>query len=72
MKFYRGGELFQHLKERGKFSEKVTKFYGAQILYGLGHLHEKNIIYRDMKPENILLDAKGNVCLIDFGMAKML
>jgi serum/glucocorticoid-regulated kinase 2 len=72
MKFFRGGELFQHLRKKKRFEERLVKFYAAQILLGLGHLHEKNIIYRDMKPENILLDADGNICLIDFGMAKEL
>lgn len=39
---------------------------------GLAHLHNKGVIYRDMKPENILLDEDGNIVLIDFGMAKQL
>lgn len=72
MKFYRGGELFQHLRKKGRFSEKLTRFYAAQIAVGLGHLHQNEVIYRDMKPENILLDDQGYVCLVDFGMAKIL
>jgi serum/glucocorticoid-regulated kinase 2 len=72
MKFYRGGELFMHLKLKGRFSEKLTRFYAAQIAIGLSHLHKNNIIYRDMKPENILIDDEGNICLIDFGMSKIL
>ena len=39
---------------------------------GLGHLHEIDIVYRDLKPENILMDDFGNVCLTDFGMAKVI
>lgn len=49
-----------------------AKFYAAQILLALGHLHAKEIVYRDLKPENILMDENGNVCLTDFGMAKIL
>ena len=72
MPFYRGGELFQHLKIKGRLSESLTRLYGCQILLGLGHLHSLNIIYRDLKPENIILDDAGNVALTDFGMAKEL
>lgn len=43
-----------------------------QIAMGLGHLHQKNYIYRDLKLENVLMDEKGNISLTDFGMAKLL
>jgi serine/threonine protein kinase len=72
MPFYRGGELFQHLRQANRFSEDRTRFYAAQILLGIEFLHKNNIIYRDLKPENILLDDEGNICLADFGMAKLL
>ena len=72
MAFMKGGELFFHLKESRKFPEERARFYGAQICLGLGHLHSRNIVYRDLKPENVLMDEFGNVYLTDFGMAKML
>lgn len=72
MDFKQGGELYYHLRKRTRFSEKVAKFYGAQILLGLEYLHSRNIMYRDMKPENILLDAKGNASLADYGISKIL
>ena len=68
----RGGELFFHLKEARKFPEARTKFYACQILLGIDHLHSEDIIYRDLKPENVIMDDVGNVCLTDFGMAKRL
>ena len=70
--FMRGGELFFHLKESRKFTEERSKFYAAQIGVALGHLHEQNIIYRDLKPENVLMDDIGYIALTDFGMAKHL
>ena len=49
MQFMRGGELFQHLSNAKKFPEKQAKFYAMQIALGLGHLHSKDFIYRDLK-----------------------
>lgn len=68
----RGGELFQHLRTYRKFSEQFAKFYAACVILGLGHLHAKNYIYRDLKLENILLDDLGYAKLTDFGLAKFL
>lgn len=65
-----GGELFYHLQQRGRFCEDDTKFYISEILLGLEYLHEMKILYRDLKPENCLLDAKGHVRLTDFGLSK--
>ena len=72
MEFKQGGELYRHLKRLNKFPEDTAKFYAAQIISGLSYLHSKNIMYRDMKPENILLDGKGNIALADFGISKIL
>lgn len=65
-----GGELFYHLQKRGRFSEPDTKFYISEILLGLEYLHSQGILYRDLKPENCLLDAEGHVRLTDFGLSK--
>ena len=41
------------------------------MIVGIGHLHENNILYRDMKPENILLDKEGHIVITDFGLSKL-
>ena len=70
--FIRGGELFQHLRKSKYFPEKDVKFYASIIGLALDHLHKNGIVYRDIKPENILLEEDGYLKLIDFGMAKIL
>jgi len=68
--YYRGGELFFHLKKRRKFTEAEVIIFVAEVALALGHLHTVDIIYRDLKPENILLDESGHICLTDFGLSK--
>lgn len=65
-----GGELFFHLGKLGKFPEPRACFYAAEITLAIMHVHELDIIYRDLKPENVLLDARGHVRLTDFGLSK--
>lgn len=50
--------------------EGMAKFYIVEILLGLEKLHEMGIVYRDFKPENILLDSLGHACISDFGLVK--
>lgn len=72
MPFIRGGELYKVMKQRKRFDEATVKFYAAQLVLGLGHLHSKHqVIHRDMKLENILLDQEGYIKIIDYGLAKM-
>lgn len=65
-----GGELFWHLQKEGRFKEDRAKFYIAELILALENLHDNDIVYRDLKPENVLLDANGHVALCDFGLSK--
>lgn len=65
-----GGELFSHLRRAGKFSNETTMIYAGEIVLALEYLHSLDIIYRDLKPENLLLDEEGHIRITDFGFAK--
>lgn len=65
-----GGELFFHLGKLGKFPEPRARFYAAEIILAIKYVHSLDIIYRDLKPENVLLDAEGHIRLTDFGLSK--
>lgn len=66
-----GGELFSHLRKATKFPPDVARFFAAEIALALEYLHSMNIIYRDLKPENLLLDEAGHIKITDFGFAKV-
>ena len=70
--FVNGGELFHHLRSVGYFTEERAKYYAAEIALALIHIHSLGIIYRDLKPENLLLDYTGNIIITDFGLSKQL
>lgn len=65
-----GGELFFHLGKVGKFTEHRACFYAAEITLAITYVHGMDIVYRDLKPENVLLDSMGHVRLTDFGLSK--
>eukprot|EP01038_Epipyxis_sp_PR26KG_P007986 gene7986-10829_t len=79
MEFIQGGELWSYIYEKtdtvtrsaaGGFEMSAVKFYSANVILAFKHLHNKGIAYRDLKPENLLIDSKGYLKMIDFGFAK--
>ena len=70
MDYVNGGELFFHLQKSRTFDEERTRFYCAEICCGLEYLHNSGVLYRDLKPENLLLTGEGHICMTDFGIAK--
>ena len=86
MEFIPGGDLLFHMGKDGKFSSErarlcqymslkicihVPRFYAAELYLAINFLHRNNIVHRDLKLENILLDAEGHIKLTDFGVSKL-
>ena len=68
--FIPGGELFSYLRTMRRFPVTTAMFYTAEVVSALDYLHSLHIIYRDIKLENLLLDSKGHLKIVDFGFAK--
>jgi serine/threonine protein kinase len=68
--FCENGDLSNHLDKLQFLDEALSKFLAAELILSMQHLHEQGIIYRDLKPENVLIDLDGHVRLADFGLAK--
>jgi serine/threonine protein kinase len=70
LNFCNGGDLYYLLSRCKKFKEAQARFYASEVFLALQHLHKLGVIYRDLKPENVLLDSDGHVKLTDFGLSK--
>jgi len=70
MEYVSGGELYSAVRKRIKNNFEGIVFYMAELSLALAYLHFADIVYRDLKPENLLIDSSGHIKLIDFGLAK--
>lgn len=72
MPFIQGGELFTYMMKSDSFPDSQVMFYAAQVVLVFEYLHSMDIVYRDLKPENVLLDCDGYLRIVDYGFAKRL
>ena len=72
MEYINGGNLFSFVKKRRKLNEKISKFLFKQIILGIKHIHSQNIVHRDIKLENILIDLNNTIKICDFGIGRIL
>ncbi|KAK6101192.1 Protein kinase domain family protein [Brugia pahangi] len=66
------GDLFTLWRDYGPFTEDTLRIYGAEIAFALDYIHRNNVVYRDLKMENIVLDLDGHIQIVDFGFSKKL
>lgn len=69
MEYINGGDLFFHIRKSRAFSLERSKFYAAELLLAIEFMHQNGVIYRDLKPENVLIDSEGHIKIIDFGLS---
>lgn len=73
MNYYSGGDLFHHMSKGStcRITPSRARFYSAELILAIHHLHQHDILYRDIKPENVMIDHDGHIALVDFGLAKI-
>ena len=69
MEYACGGDMFFHIRKAKHFSLERTQFYAAELLLAIEFMHKNGVIYRDLKPENVLIDKEGHIKIIDFGLS---
>lgn len=71
MDFVVGGDFYARLCRDNSIPEVETRLYLAELVLALEHLHSLGIVYRDLKPENVLIDLDGHIKLTDFGLSRL-
>ena len=71
MDYCPGGDLGLHLKREKRFTEQKAKSYICEVILAIEELHKHDVIYRDLKPANLVIDKRGNIKLCDFGLSKL-
>jgi len=71
MDFCQGGDLMQLLIVKNRFTDADTKFYMSELATAINEIHKLNFAHRDLKPDNVLIDAAGHLKLTDFGLCSM-
>lgn len=69
MEYINGGDMFFHIRKARSFSVERSRFYAAELLLAIEFMHQNGVIYRDLKPENVLIDQDGHIKIIDFGLS---
>eukprot|EP01060_Flectonema_neradi_P005672 TRINITY_DN137_c5_g1_i1.p1 TRINITY_DN137_c5_g1~~TRINITY_DN137_c5_g1_i1.p1 ORF type:complete len:398 (+),score=72.82 TRINITY_DN137_c5_g1_i1:60-1196(+) len=74
VEYMAGGDLYSYQEQlpHSRLDEATSKYYAAQLAFGILDLHKQGVAYRDLKPENILLDSNGNLKIADFGLSRFL
>ena len=72
LQYVPGGELFSHLRREGRFSDDHGRYYAAEIVLAFAYMHSLKVVYRDLKPENLLISPEGHMAITDFGFAKQI
>lgn len=71
MEYVNGGELFSYLRKEGRLPNDSARFYAGEVILAFEYLHSLSVVYRDLKPENLLIDCEGHMKITDFGFAKV-
>ena len=69
MEYVKGGDLFFQIRKSKCFTPERAQFYAAELLLAIEFMHQNGVIYRDLKPENVLIDEEGHIKIIDFGLS---
>lgn len=71
LEYVNGGELFSFLRKEGRLPNDHARFYAGEIILAFAYIHSMHMVYRDLKPENLLIDCEGHIKITDFGFAKI-